>query len=745
VLGARPFDPTQPIRTASGDFYEQLDFNPLAPNNPVAELALVAGAGAPPTAAWATWRPLPHALPGGPLRPRCALGFDVAKSERRGFWPSILQAQVENPVACTRLPAVCVPAVGATGTVSRSNPRETNGVLDAFLNYTRRSTALDSDVDATAGYSYEDTDGDYPSFYARGLTSDLLGVNGVPTALDQRTHHRARARPSWPRSSAGSTTRWRTSYLLTLSVRRDGSSRFGPDEPVGDLPGGRAGVADERGALPERLGWLSDLKLRGFVGGQRQPGDRRLPVDHLRTYGDQFAQVQFGNEFVTTIRPSGGGPQHQVGADHLDNLGIDYGLFDDRVTGSVDYYVKDTDDLLFEVPVPAGTNLSNFVTTNIGSMRNRGLELSVNADVLDGGGGCRGTRTSTPPPTATGCSASTRPPRGRSRSWWAGSPAAWAATSRCCSRGSPVNSFYVLPHKRDANGRPVYADANGDGSINDRTCTRTATATARSPGRPRALPQPTPTWILAHTSSFGYRNLDLGFTLRAHLGNYVYNNTGLQPGLVRRAEPGGGPINLHARCWRTGSSGPQFFSDVYVEDASFLRMDNLTLGYTLPAELRHVQSMRVSRHGAERVHPHGLQRRGPRGGAERDRQQHLSALADLLARRDPRVLTRLPFWRTDEAMKTKCARTRRRSAGAPAGRGACTDITTEPKSNPTGANVFNDPARTGRSWPRSTAACRSPGRPGPAGNGRHPGDRRGVLAVPAPATGSSRSSPPTRR
>jgi TonB-dependent starch-binding outer membrane protein SusC len=156
----------------------------------------------------------------------------------------------------------------------------------------------------------------------------------------------------------------------------------------------------------------------------------------------------------------------------------------------------------------------------------------------------------------------------------------------------PVNAFFVFQHKRGANGRPVadtnggvqlpdtdiYEDLNGDNKITDED--------------KRPFHSPVPKWILAHTSQFGFRSLDLGFTLRAYLGNYVYNNTASANGWYDELNQAAGPINLHRSVLETGFVRSQFYSDVYVEDASFLRMDNITLGYTLP-RVRSVQSVRV--------------------------------------------------------------------------------------------------------------------------------------------------------
>jgi len=112
----------------------------------------------------------------------------------------------------------------------------------------------------------------------------------------------------------------------------------------------------------------------------------------------------------------------------------------------------------------------------------------------------------------------------------------------------------------------MYVDQNGDGIIND------------SDRRP--FHDPTPKWILGHSSYFSLGKFDGGFTLRAYLGNWVYNNVASANGAYQNLSGSGMPSNLHASVLTTGFVVPQYYSDYYVEDASFLRMDNVSLGYS---------------------------------------------------------------------------------------------------------------------------------------------------------------------
>jgi TonB-linked SusC/RagA family outer membrane protein len=558
----------------SGNTFFEQPFQ-LAPDNPLAQLAGVRDNGN-------TFRSIGNVearyrFPfleqlSGTLR----TGYDYARSERRSFTPTTLHSQV---------------ASSTPGSAYRSNPSEQTGVVDAFLNYNNRVRS--SEIDITGGYSYEETRGQYTSFTAKGLDSDLLGDNGVPTATQVIPFDSIRdSRLASFFGRVNYTLKDR--YLLTLSLRRDGSSRFGPAQHWGNFPAAALGWrVNEEPWFPEGTP-LSELKLRGSWGVN---GNQSFP-DYLWTstyrYSDALAQVQFGDTFVTTLRPTAVDPNIKWEETTSWNAGFDYGLFDDRITGSVDYYVKNTEDMIFRVPVAAGSNLSNFVTTNIGSMKNRGLEMSLNAQVLRGGGRRLSYSASFNASTNRNRLTSINPTASSSQQILVGGISGGVGgTIQVLQPGTPVNAFYVLEHRRDASGRPLsdtnengtqrpdtalYVDRNGDGAItqDDR----------------RAFHSPQPQWILAHTSNFGYRAFDLGFTLRAQLGGYVYNNVASSQGYFSSLNNAAGLTNLHASVLQYNFNNPQYFSDVYVENASFLRMDNITLGYTIP-RLRGVRQARV--------------------------------------------------------------------------------------------------------------------------------------------------------
>jgi TonB-linked SusC/RagA family outer membrane protein len=539
--------PTQPIRTESGAYFEWE--NQQAPNNPVAELGLVDDRGT-------TYRGVGNVetryqLPFvRGLSATGRLGFDVTESERTEFRPTTLHGEIES---------------GANrGFFWQRNPSQTNTVLDVFGNYTSDLGWMESNLDATAGYSYEYSDAEYPEFQADSLASDMLGPNGVP-AGSGKIRPFLNVEESKLASFFGRVNlSVRDRYLLTLSVRRDGSSRFGPSNQWGTFPSAAfAWRLIDEDFIPE-TGWLDDLKLRASwgVNGNQSFGNYRYISTYL--YGDEQARALFGDEWVGTIRPSAVDPAIKWEETTSWNLGLDYAVLGGRLSGSVDYYVKDTDDLLFDVPVAAGTNLSNYVTTNIGSMRNRGVELALNARLLDGG--ARGFSWTADFNAAYNQNRLLRintVTGGGAEQILVGRISGGVGTNiQVLQPGHAVNSFLVYRHIRDANGDPVYADRadDDDNVINENDLYEDLNGDGQITQSDRApFESPAPDWVLGHTSNLAFRGFDLGFTLRAYLGNHVYNNVASNLGNFAQLTNAGGPTNLHRSVLDYGFVGPQYF------------------------------------------------------------------------------------------------------------------------------------------------------------------------------------------
>jgi TonB-dependent starch-binding outer membrane protein SusC len=552
IAAATIFDPTHPIRTETG-FFEQRTFL-LGPNNPVAEIEHGAVDGT-------TYRSVgnldaEYRIPFvDGLTATARVGYDVGMSERRTFYPTTLWGQQKDDTP---------------GFMDRSNPRELTGLLDTFL--THRAFFDNSNLETTAGYSYETGRGDYPYFYATGLDMDFLGQDGIPVAeeVEARLNVAERRLVSFF-ARANYTLNGR--YLATVSVRRDGSSRFSPANQWGTFPAVALAWRLSEEPFMAGVDLFSDLKLRASwgVNGNQFFGDYLWVPTYQ--HGDRFTQIQFGDEWVTPIRPSAVDPDLKWEETTSWNIGLDYGFLDNRLVGAVDFYVKNTDDLIFNIPVAAGTFLSDRVTTNIGSMRNRGVEFSLQGDVLQRGA-VRWNALFTAAHNQNELLAVTAMAEQIPVGGIAGGV---GTTIQVLQPGYPVNSFFVLRHRMGEDGRPV-----PHGSMSEMY-----ESTERTPYK-----SPDPTWMLSHSSNINWRDVGVSYSLRANLGNYVYNNLASYMGYYNRLNEAAGPVNLHASVSQNHFRDAQFFSDVYVEDASFLRMDNLTLEYRLPP-FRGAQQMRL--------------------------------------------------------------------------------------------------------------------------------------------------------
>jgi iron complex outermembrane receptor protein len=489
------------------------------------------------------------------------LGYDVTRGERVNFEPSTLHGQLRN---------------GNYGNYNRQNPSQTNTVVETFANYAVPNEVGPGLLDLTAGYSFSESHSEFPSTSADSLATDLLGTGAIPAAKTIKSTqfiNDSRLISLFARANYNIDSR----YLFNVSVRRDGSSRFGPDNQWGTFPSAAAAWRISEESFLKGKFNLSDLKLRASWAktGNQSFGD----FLYLSSYTSSNAQAQYymgADGFVSTIRPSAVDPNIKWEATRSVDLGLDFGFDNQRFTGAIDYYHKKTTDLIFSVPAAAGTVPGDFVTTNIGTMRNRGFEFSLGARILEGnkasGGGLVWQADFTAARNENQLQEITPFGGVGQQILTGGISGGVGQTIQVLRPGYAVNSFYVLK-QRYAAGKPVYGtplemyeDLNEDGQIN------------QDDYRPYKSPQPK--WILGHSSYLTYNKFDLGFTLRAYLGNYVYNNVASTLGTyseVTRASP----FNLHKSVLETGFETQQLFSDYYVEKASFLRMDNMTLGYSL--------------------------------------------------------------------------------------------------------------------------------------------------------------------
>lgn len=485
------------------------------------------------------------------------LGYDVTQADRVTFYPNNIHYETKN---------------GTDGSYFRTSPSELNTVLDAYLDYAPAVPMGPGNLDVTAGYSYSQSHQDNEGTLVTQFTSNALGSNGIPsTGLVQPNPpdiEESKLISFFGRAGYNINDR----YLASVSIRRDGSSRFGPSNQWGNFPAAAIGWRLSREPFLSGVSGLTELKLRASWGktGNQAIGNYQQHVTYLPCNAE--AEILFGNQFVCPARPSSVDPNIKWESTATWDVGLDYGIMNGRVSGTLDWYTKHTDDLLFNVPTPAGTNFSNFVTKNIGSMRNRGFELALSARVLDHGPGGLSWTADFNAAHNSNQLLSINPSASAAQQVLVGGVSGGVGTTiQVLEPGQPINSFFVC-QQLFQNGKPVEGKYVSLADTTASTCDASGL---------RAFHDPAPHWMLGFTSLLSYHRFDLSFTLRAWLGNYVYNNVASNLGTYQELTRGA-PYNLNSSVLQTGFTTPQYLSDYYVENGSFLRMDDVRLQYAFP-------------------------------------------------------------------------------------------------------------------------------------------------------------------
>ncbi len=511
-----------------------------------------------------------HFLP--ELRANLNLAYDYSMSEGRNFTPDYA--------------AWVYTSGGSDGIYDQQRKNE---LLDFYLNYVKELPSVLSTIDVMAGYSWQ-------HFWNKGsnLTTNIRdNVYGAEFQVFDGTLEEGEAIPYryegeyYLISFFGRFNyTFMERYILTLSLRNDNSSRFSPETRAGYFPSAAFAwkIIDE--PFMDNISILSELKLRlGYgVTGQQGIGGY-YPYLARYTASQNGAYYPFGDDYITTLRPEGYDQNIKWEETTTFNIGIDYGFDSDRYYGSIDLYQKNTDDLINFIPIPAGTNLSNYLLTNIGSMENRGVEVSL----------------------------FTRPIVSTDFNWLLGVNATYNETKitklttvdsedylgvqtggisggvgnniQIHSVGYAPYSFFVYQQIYDSDGNPIeglYVDQDGDGEISQDDL--------------RRIKQPNPKYFFGLTSSMDYKNWSFSFAGRLNLGNYVYNNVSSMNGELSRLHRPEGPYlsNVTSDALDIGFNNAQYLSDFYIQDASFFKMDHITLGYVFPDIITEGLALNVS-------------------------------------------------------------------------------------------------------------------------------------------------------
>nr|WP_319397774.1 TonB-dependent receptor [uncultured Carboxylicivirga sp.] len=435
--------------------------------------------------------------------------------------------------------------------------KKENRLLTTYFNYKKDLGSFDSNVDVTAGYDYQF----WKSSTNAYNTYNTLGEVQSSVAADDQRHvlisYYGRLNYSL-----------KSKYMLTATVRTDGTSRFSEDNRWGLFPSlALAWRLSEEGFLAD-IDALSNLKLRasyGVTGQQEGIGN----YNYLPVYvGSQpGADYIFGNSVVSTYRPSAYAADLKWETTKSFNYGIDFGFINNRISGSVEYYTRNTEDLLSTVPVAAGTNFDKNILTNVGNVDSKGVEFVLNAVPVDNA----------------------------DWTWNLSFNATWqdqkvtnlslnpAAGITSVPIGTTIDSYYlqiltegyapymfnVYHQLYDEAGKPIegaYADINGDGVIDSNDLYH--------------YQSPMPDFMFGLSTSVRYKKWNLSTSLRSYLNNYVYNGMAMNTGAFNTVSYNSAQLNnLNASYLETGFQSRQYLSDHYVENASFIRMDNLSLSY----------------------------------------------------------------------------------------------------------------------------------------------------------------------
>lgn len=557
IWNAAAYDPTQPVYADNnlGGYYEAIDANSGAPSqgaiaNPLGQIMLYNNRSN-------VYRfvgnidldyrlhPLPE------LRFHVTGGYDFSKGDRT-----------------VKVPKESFSGYNSNGWIYTQGPQHNyNRLLTIYANYNKDFAAINSNVDVTLGYDYQYWRNDYPAYstynYSLADGNETIGDTAVSTTSPSDERHTLLS--YYGRLNYTFAER----YLLTATFRRDGSSRFASGNRWGTFPSVALAwrVANESfwdAITPV----MNDFKIRVSYGvtGQ-QDGIANYGYIPNYTISQNGAYYLFNGQWIPTYRPQAYNESLRWETTKSWNFGFDFGFIKNRISGAFDFYTRKTEDLLATVPVPAGVNFDKTMLSNVGNVSSKGVEISLNANIIDT----------------------------RDWTWTATFNATWqdnkitnlslipgtdvADTYVGYMESTPVQvfktgyapyTFQVFKQLYDQEtGRPIegmYADLNGDGTITDADKYYYHSAS--------------PDWIFGFSTSLRYKKWTLSTSLRANVGNYVYNGMAANMGAWECTTWCATQINnLSESFLDTNFRNRQYASDYYVENASFLKMDNLQLSY----------------------------------------------------------------------------------------------------------------------------------------------------------------------
>ena len=552
ISNAIGFDPTKPVYDSNsqyGGYFQwlQSNGNPItvgAPKNPVALLNQQNNSsGATRSIGNIQLDYKMHFLP--ELRANLNLGYDISASKG--------DDKTSNSATASTL------ALARIGSISHYEQDKKNVLMDFYLNYKKDLESINSTIDFMSGYSYQ-------NFKNEGFSENIRPVVQSFDYFNELNLQSFFGRLKYS---------YANKYLLTLTYRRDGSSRFSKKNRWGNFPSAAFAWKISEEDFMNESDLFSNLKLRASWGitGQQDVGSY-YPAIATYLSSTNTAQYQFGNTFLNTFRAEPFNSTLKWEETETYNVGLDFGVLNGKLNGSLDAYYRKTNDLLNFIPFPGGSSLSNAGNANIGEMENKGVELSLNSTVISSEdlkldfalnftyADTKITKlTTNDGPNYEGVEVG-------------GFSGGVGNTIQRHTVGYSPNAFFVYQQVYDANGKPlegVYVDRNKDGVITNADKYR--------------FKNPNADFNVGFNTTLNYKNWNFNMSWRANVGSYVYNNVdsnlGFRHQLLNAAFPeviSNGVHNVLESGFDNGGT-ERYLSDYYVQDASFVKLDYVNIGY----------------------------------------------------------------------------------------------------------------------------------------------------------------------
>ena len=468
--------------------------------------------------------------------------------------------------------------IGASGVANIENGKQSDLLYENILNY---STNIGKHtIQALGGYSYQKTVYNDSYMTNSGFDFDYYGVNnmGAGSALAIGTagmgsdKYQSQLISFFGRVMYNFDER----FLASVSIRREGSSRFGKNNKWGWFPAASIGWRINREEFMKNVNWVSDLKLRvgyGVTGNQDFADYQSLVLMQRKLNSSILYNGQWINTYGPKTNPN---PNLRWEKKQEFNTGLDFGILKGRITGALDYYYRSSSDLLYTFTVSAPPYLTDQFFTNVGTISNQGVELTMNAIAVKKTQFTWNTTATFSKNVNKLVKFSNAEFTNKSIDigWLGGS---FPLDCQKLSEGQPIGTFYgPVWLGVDATGHDKFKNQNPVGQV--------------SPDKWEPIGNATPKFIVGWSNTFSYINWDLNFSLRSQIGGKALNM-----------------YRLYYENWQsigqnivyTQLQHPEFigngqYSSKYVEDASFLKLDNISLGYNFKHFTKYVSKIRVS-------------------------------------------------------------------------------------------------------------------------------------------------------